>query len=230
MISSNKFILFLIGVVVGIAIGASVVWWMQNYDFKVWFSFKGKDIQEIARNDNQNPDANQNDEKLKNTGNTVKTAYSKKAESYPKDNDSVLGGTNKASHYADSIKTEGNNSGDDDIVIAKDELLFTRMLKIEGMSAAGDKREAALDSILINDKTKKPASNIIKVEFWRSPINYKGYKFNGNKLVLFGIYIYENASLEFRNGKLYLNYANIFYLIENTDDFEPLMAVRMPKK
>jgi hypothetical protein len=48
-------------------------------------------------------------------------------------------------------------------------------------------------------------------------------------LVLFGIYIYEDASLEMRNNKLYLSYANTFYLIEKADDFQPLMAVRLPK-
>ncbi|MCX6231843.1 MAG: hypothetical protein NTZ33_09895 [Bacteroidetes bacterium] len=230
MISSNKFILFLIGVVVGIAIGASVVWWMQNYNFKVWFSFKGKDKQEVIQAENTTSANNPNDEKSKAIINTVKSGIQKKTDGSFNQNDTNYVSTNSTSHNSDSIKGETNNGNSDDFVIAKDELLFTRIIKVEGVNTANDKKEAALDSLLINDKTKKLPSNLVKVEFWRSPINYKGYKYSGNKLVLFGIYVYENASLESRNNKLYLNYTNTFYLIENTDDFEPLMAVKLPKK
>jgi hypothetical protein len=132
-------------------------------------------------------------------------------------------------YSTDTSGTELRNNSTDNIVIAKDELLFTRIIKIEGMNGNNSKKDAVLDSLLINDKTKKLPSNFAKVEFWRSPINYKGYKFNNNKLVLFGIYMYEDAILESRNNKIYLNYANTFYLIEKTDDFQPLMVVKLTK-
>ena len=40
-------------------------------------------------------------------------------------------------------------------------------------------------SVSRNIQQSKPL--IIYVEFWRSPINFKGYKFNGKKLVVYGI-------------------------------------------
>ncbi|MFZ4400058.1 MAG: hypothetical protein ACOYO1_08500 [Bacteroidales bacterium] len=224
MIQSNKFISFLIGIIVGIAIGASVVWWMQNYNFKIWFSFSGKNKQElnILNNNDQNKSAK---DKSKINNNDAKTALTKIESrlSYKNDSSSMA-----QENDVFSIDSTVNNPSED-IVIAKDELLFTRIIKIEGLNSNNSKKDALLDSLLINEKTKKLPFNFVKVEFWRSPINYKGYKFNNNKLVLFGIYMYEDASLENRNNKIYLNYANTFYLIEKTDDFQPLMAVKLPK-
>jgi len=229
MIQSNKFITFLIGIIVGIAIGASVVWWMQNYDFKIWFTFSGKNKHELsAVNNSTNPNKLIED-KAKSNNNPVKTFNVKKETNFSPEYDSSSTNLNAKDYSSDSSIYDNTNNSSNDIVIAKDELLFTRIIKIEGINSNNSKKDALLDSILINDKTKKLPSNFVKVEFWRSPINYKGYKFNSNKLVLFGIYIYEDACLENRNNKIYLNYANTYYLIEKSDDFQPLMSVKIPK-
>ena len=229
MIQSNKFIYFLIGIIVGIAIGASVVWWMQNYNFKIWFTFSGKNKQEINSKDNNPASDNTIDNKTKLTSNISKALVVKKEVNFNMNDDSALIVDQSKVYSTDTSSHDTKNKSSDDIVIAKDELLFTRIIKIEGMNGKNSKKDALLDSLLINDKTKKIPSNFAKVEFWRSPINYKGYKYSNNKLVLFGIYRYEDASLEIRNNKTYLSYANTFYLIEKTDDFQPLMAVKLPK-
>ncbi len=228
MIQSNKFNSFLIGIIVGIAMGASVVWWMQNYDFKIWFTFSGKNKQEINTAEVQSVSNNQDADQSKINENIAKTMVVKKETNHSSINDSTLMIQSNAISQ-DTASHDAINQSSDNIVIAKDELLFTRIIKIGGSTTTNFKKDALLDSLLINDKTKKLPSNFVKVEFWRSPINYKGYKFNNNKLILFGIYMYEDATLELRNNKTYLNYANTFYLIEKTDDFQPLMAVKMPK-
>ena len=228
MIQSNKIILFLIGIVVGIAIGASVVWWMQNYDFKIWFTFSGKNKQEINAKD-INASSNPTDDKSKINSNAARTNALKKEMDISTGDDTSAMASQANVYSTDTNAYESKNNSSEDIVIAKDELLFTRIIKIEGMNGVNSKKDASVDSLLINDKTKKLPANFAKVEFWRSPINYKGYKYSNNKLVLFGIYIYEDASLESRNNKIYLNYANTYYLIEKADDFQPLLAVRLPK-
>ncbi|HCS19929.1 MAG TPA: hypothetical protein DIW47_05100 [Bacteroidetes bacterium] len=38
----------------------------------------------------------------------------------------------------------------------------------------------------------------ILVQFWESPINYKGYRFDGRKLVLFGLDTFEQVELKYR--------------------------------
>lgn len=58
----------------------------------------------------------------------------------------------------------------------------------------------AIKSASRNAQQSKPIT--VYVEFWRSPVNFKGYKFNGKKLVIYGI-----AS------------PNEVYLLHNEDEF-----------
>ena len=58
----------------------------------------------------------------------------------------------------------------------------------------------AAKSVGRNSQQQKPL--LIYVEFWRSPINFKGYKFNGKKLILYGI-----------------NFPYEIYLLRDNDDF-----------
>lgn len=62
------------------------------------------------------------------------------------------------------------------------------------------------------------SSKPLRVEFWQSPVNYKGYKLEGNHLVLFGID--PNDTLRFENhpdGIWMYHKGNIFLLEDNHD-------------
>ncbi len=227
MKQNNRYLYFAIGVVIGISIGASVVWWMQNYDFKIWFTFSGKNDSKTEYAENlSNTSNNDND---KQTSVSAKTEKNKKNINSAIQSDSITNSKYTDNKNNDSTASSSNyNEDNQDIVIAKDELLFSRNMKIEGF-VQNNGKENNLDSLLINDKTKNANSNIIKVEFWRSPINYKGYKFINNKLILFGIYNYDEAILEYHSNKIYLFYQNTYYFIEKNTDFQALIPVKLQK-
>ena len=73
--------------------------------------------------------------------------------------------------------------------------------------------------------TRKP-KGIIKTEFWRSPLNYKGYKFDENKLVVFGLYEVSNVFIIGYNNELFIKYNKDYYLIEYTDDFKSFYPMK----
>ena len=115
----------------------------------------------------------------------------------------------------------------DNIVVKRDELLMTRMIRVIGMSDTTDQHGAYLDSLLTNDKMSKHLpSNLYRVEFWRSPVNYSGYKLVRNRMIIYGIYDPDNVTLEFINRRLYLRNQNSYYLVEPTENFRSLNAVR----
>jgi hypothetical protein len=222
---NNKYLYFAIGVIVGISIGASVVWWMQNYDFKIWFTFSGK---------NDNTTEMTQDNEIKNNGSTDKQDTKNIKNDKIKKNTITL-------NQSDSLKNDYMNEVEDndtmnvaelnnnnDIIVATDELLFTKNFKIEG-SGSVSSNDKNLDSLLINDKTKTTPGNTLKVEFWRSPINYKGYKYLNNKLILFGIYDFENFQIEYFNNKLYIFSQKNYYLIEKNNDFKALIPLKTRK-
>lgn len=116
-------------------------------------------------------------------------------------------------------------------IIRRDQFLQSRILTIKGKSDTLSKNKAYLDSLLTDDKmTSRTGLNKLRVELWKSPVNYKGYKFSGNKLILFGIENFDKLTIEYINKKLYFRNINTYYLIEHTDDFRPFIPVKKPEQ
>lgn len=63
------------------------------------------------------------------------------------------------------------------------------------------------------------SSKPLRVEFWQSPVNYKGYKLEGNHLVLFGID--PNDTLRFENHPdgIWMYHKGNIFLLETNHDF-----------
>ena len=66
------------------------------------------------------------------------------------------------------------------------ELRF-KSIKSETDSIIVDSALEALAAKSVSRNLQQSKQIMIYVEFWRSPINFKGYKFNGKKLVVYGI-------------------------------------------
>lgn len=127
--------------------------------------------------------------------------------------------------YTDSIldaniDTSGLINNDEDIVIS-DKMLLYKNIKVKGLDEIGSNKLALLDSLLMNDTERK--TDQLMVEFWESPLNYKGYKLSDNKLILFGIKEFEFASIEINNKKLYLRYLDNLYPLEYSTDYKALV-------
>lgn len=105
-----------------------------------------------------------------------------------------------------------------EVTVKKDVLLFTKDLELMTKNGAKDKM---LDSLLTDEESAQ-SKKTCRVEFWQSPINYKGYKFAGNKLTLFGIEDPTQTALIFLNNLLYLKNHTDYYPIEQTNNFLPL--------
>jgi hypothetical protein len=88
---------------------------------------------------------------------------------------SSAGNSNAPMDYDTStVATDHSNSND--IVVIKDEQMAAKTYSIINLE------QKRADSI----PTKETSTGSLAVEFWKSPLNYHGYKFNRNKLVLFG--------------------------------------------
>lgn len=115
--------------------------------------------------------------------------------------------------------------------VKRDEILAFKMVRIAGLSDSVVNASAFLDSLLTDDRNvKHTISNQIRVEFWKSPINYKGYKLSKEKLVLFGIFDFADVMLEIHQQNLYLKDKNIYYLLKSSDDFKSLIPAKKMEK
>ncbi|MFP4288879.1 MAG: hypothetical protein ACLFQS_06455 [Bacteroidales bacterium] len=104
--------------------------------------------------------------------------------------------------------------------LAKDKLLYSKTITINTNREKENRRK--IDSLIGNIYVEDSAKTYY-LEFWESPLNSMGYKMGKNKIMLYGIYLFDLAGLSYQNNQLYLHYLNHSYPLEITAVFQPLL-------
>ncbi len=216
MKNSSKAGILIIGIFIGLICGIALAAWM---DYKGWeinplHQFSNLDF---FRNDKTEDYNDQYHSSVSNRDSNTRSLMSKKgSEEY---------NNNVSNDSPDSISTNNHISSERPLKVSTDQLLYSKQIKI---SAKPGKENNELDSLLIDDKYTTDDNNIITVEFWQSPINYVGYKWANNKLVLFGFYDFTATKIIACDDNYYMNYGTLYYLLENTNTFRNLSLVNDP--
>lgn len=126
-----------------------------------------------------------------------------------------------------------------DFVIKKDQLLISYQIAAIEKGSPSDKPETntAAGSSLSQSAVEKlnPSAGLVEkeiptanyeVEFWISPINYRGYKLINNKLILFGIEEPDAVKLFRIEGDLFMRYGNDYYRLWPGTEFMAYKRVR----
>jgi hypothetical protein len=108
-------------------------------------------------------------------------------------------------------ETNGGSMIEDEYKVKADELVldtnYIAVLLDPNHTNASEKKKAAFkneaDSKLRKDKSALPVRSL-QVEFWKSPINYRGYRYNGKKLQLFGVQNPSQIQFKLIAAELYL--------------------------
>lgn len=106
--------------------------------------------------------------------------------------------------------------------IATDELLSVKnikIIKINPSVASGDSLAAEVAGV--NENT----SDLYFVEFWKTPLNSKGYRFSKNKVLLYGFVDYTNVSLYELDNSYYIKCSDQVYKLFYGADFKSLERV-----
>ena len=107
-----------------------------------------------------------------------------------------------------------------EINIATDELLSVKNVKIIRISPnSGDSLAAAVAGV------KENSSDLYFIEFWKTPLNSKGYRFSKNKILLYGFMDYNNVSLYELDNSYYIKSSDQVYKLFYGADFRSLERV-----
>jgi acetyl/propionyl-CoA carboxylase alpha subunit len=130
----------------------------------------------------------------------------------------------------DSSQTFPASDEDKNLIVKKDQLLSSLSISVNDKTSANKNQENNETASLSKDATEKlnsatgvpyeemNATNY-QVEFWISPVNYRGYKMSKNKIVLFGVEEFNDVKLYRVNEDVYLNFDKSFYRLTNSYDF-----------
>lgn len=152
--------------------------------------------------------------------------------------------SDESSAEADSTQAPKEEDESAELVVKKDQLLISLSLFVQDESSkkekSGRQKNKTKKDSSLSEKTiglLNPAAGLeeaekelaaspqLQVEFWVSPINYRGYKWHRNKLILFGIDEPDEVRMFRVEGKLYMHYLNDFYLLEPAEDFTSYQIV-----
>jgi hypothetical protein len=216
-------ILFL-GILIGVIAGMALALWLNNYNWDNYFFNK-------LFSNNDNLRHHYSDSKLVMQvpsgimeNKPIKKHFNRWADTINSDMDSIKM-REFIEQYPDCVisETYNNNQNKNNIVLAKEQLLFTRYIKIEGFK--NKDQGPNLDSLLLDDHSSSQNQEMANVEFWKSPINYIGYKWSNQKLVLFGLYNFNNVKLKYSDDLYYLQYGTLYYALETSTKFRSMVVI-----
>jgi len=130
------------------------------------------------------------------------------------------------SNQLDSISSSEITNADynsEDIIVKRDELIESRVLKLTVVNRSATKGKT--DSLISVFQGSSSQSIEYRIEFWRSPINYRGFKFVRNAIVTFGLDPNESSRLFQLEDKFYLKHGITVYRLFMTEKFEPFSKV-----
>lgn len=112
-------------------------------------------------------------------------------------------------------------SNDPDLKIAREELQTVRNVKVIhlGERYTSDTLAAGLAGVSDED------SDVYFLEFWKTPLNSKGYRFTKNKIMLYGFVDYNNVLLYELNSSFFVKASGLVYKVVYTSDFKSLERV-----
>jgi hypothetical protein len=111
------------------------------------------------------------------------------------------------------------------VSLAQDKLLLTRKVILPALPETRTTAERLLDSLLGNTENYNK-EQVLFVEFWESPLNSKGYKMSKNKIMFYGIKLFDFTSISLRGNIIYLKYLNDLFPLEITNTFKPLIPIK----
>jgi len=251
----NRFVYLILGVFIGFLIAWSLLWWQGNRssgDLGIFKKIKSL-ISGYSGKHNENNTSIINENISKQAKQNIK--HYKSNSKYK--NDSAFYDTTNIDLYdpnaldeflakynghlpdslvIDSILKNQNNvdintySTANNIKIKKDKLIYAKFYTVPGVEKYLSESLDKSDTSAINkEDLKSKTKNLLQVEFWKSPINYKGYKTGKNKLVLFGIDQYDIVSFKILNNTLYMKYISDFYEIDKTTEFKSIIPINNPQ-
>ena len=133
--------------------------------------------------------------------------------------------TNKNDSFAlqNDTETVKISLTDEDIIVRRDELLESRSLELIVLDGkAKSNKSDSLFKLIDNNGNEKTQ---FKIEFWKSPINYRGFKMIRNNIIAFGLETSENCKLFSYEQQYYLKHGSAVYKIYLTSDFQSFTKI-----
>jgi len=230
----EKFQVFFIGLLLGLILGGSFfLFKLDQYvkELSIYKSFTQH--KETAIEDRAVKNTKPDDKTQQKTYSPIHAGSA--AASTPSKDSLHLGQMNAGARKTTSDSLHNSDTtaitsiGSEDFVLRKDELISARSIEILNISPVALNSGGQHDSIAaklagVRDDHVS-GRQFASVEFWSSPVNYRGYKMSHSKVVLYGLSESENLKLFKLDDEVYLQYGPVVFHLEYSNEFHPYEKV-----
>jgi hypothetical protein len=112
---------------------------------------------------------------------------------------------------------------DDGMNIAQEELLSVKNIKVINLDEQ-PKRDTLMGQLAGISKSDYP--NLFFVEFWKTPLNSKGYRMTRNRVILYGLSDFSSITIYKVDENYYLKNDDVVYKISSGTEFKPMELVQ----
>ena len=112
---------------------------------------------------------------------------------------------------------------EEDINIAQEELLSVKNIKVIDLDEAS-KRDTLTGQLAGVTSSEFP--NLFFVEFWKTPLNSKGYRMTRNRVILYGLSDFSSITIYKVDDNFYLKNDDVVYKISSGTEFKPMELVQ----
>ena len=85
------------------------------------------------------------------------------------------------------------------------------------------------NSAAVLAEVDEPESESVQIEFWKTPLNSKGYRFSKNKVMLYGFADFSNILVYEMDDLYFLRSSDQVFRLQYTADFKQPERVSDPK-
>jgi len=111
---------------------------------------------------------------------------------------------------------------EEDVKVAQEELLSVKNIKVINLDS-GTKRDTLTGQLAGVTNSEYP--NLFFVEFWKTPLNSKGYRMTRNRVILYGLSDFSSITIYKVDDNYYLKNDDVVYKISSGTEFKPMELV-----
>jgi|SRR6185312_13385208 len=117
---------------------------------------------------------------------------------------------------------------DSNVVVMTNQLVSVLSVHLRNNDTnSANKKSAETDSALasMSDVGNSKVITNYRIEFWKSPLNYKGYKMSDGKIILYGVNPEIPVNITLTDDNYYLQVGQAAYKLYFTDEYRPFEKV-----
>ncbi len=211
----QKLQIFIFGLTVGLLIGGLIfIFKLDDYFAKFSFSDsknKGIVVEEVVGAETQQANSEENNKQVKKVNKAKAATTTDSSNASPATND---------------ILSAAPTDSEENINVLKEELVGVKNIVVKDLDNSRPYKNSSDSLLSVMSGINEPKKNdFFMIEFWKTPLNSKGYKMSRNRVLIYGLPEKADVSMVKMDDNYYLKNNSAIYKLNYSTEFKPMERI-----